>query len=78
MPMVCRAACVAVLSSLRLRSTLVARCELHREEEKVGCFGDGVGGPYSAEVVRVRGLERRDGKDRNLDGTDTMSNGSSS
>lgn len=36
------------------------------------------GGPYSAEVVRVRGLERRDGKDRNLDGTDTMSNGSSS
>lgn len=45
---------------------------------KWGVLGMGGRGPYSAEVVRVRGLERRDGKDRNLDGTDTMSNGSSS
>lgn len=57
-------ACVAVLSSLRLRSTLVAGCELPRGGESEVLGGGGGGGP-AAEVVRVRGLERRDGKDRN-------------
>lgn len=33
--------------------------------ERVRCWGVGVGGCPGVEVVRVKGLERRDGKDRN-------------
>lgn len=47
----------------RLRSMLVAGCELPRGGESEALGGER--GGHAAEVVRVRGLERRDGKDRN-------------